>query len=416
MMTMVSKNKKQGVALVLGLAVFYLVKYGGPLAVEHLFNQRNFSLLNLLTRAQGQQSLGFYLGGIEQFLLGPVSLVLAGWVFLAGAARFLRGANPNIFGLAVLGFLILTRPEVLLYPVYGGDAIIGPWSEGIWLARNHFDYLALAKEPGFTFGGPKTYLFSIYPGFLALSMALTPSAKVCLFINHLLTFAMAAVMIALFREVLRRIYDEGTALLGSLVLLSFPLMQSQLEMINMEMPCLFFAFLSAYFLFRQKFMLAAVMSVVSALVKKTGAISCIAVFVVCSICFLLVPKYRYRWSVLATGGLALVAGAGIVLLSMHVVGHVGVFKLYSFRIVSDVLFAFFVVGTLLGLIRLALSWKMGWTLGPGEVQNLKYSAWGIFWLYAVLWFLLFTVFTDLAPRYKLLTYPFLFFVLFFFFF
>src|SRR3989338_3201886 len=129
-------------------------------------------------------------GRAEEILWGPLSILSAAIFLIIYIRRYLKEAAGRQIFLAVFIFLLIVKFEVLFFPPYG-EVVAGPFAEALWLKDHSFNYLALVHAHNFTTGGPKVYLFSIYPTFQALLMKLTPSVKVFLIINHALVFAMA---------------------------------------------------------------------------------------------------------------------------------------------------------------------------------------------------------------------------------
>ena len=266
------------------VSLFFYVKFQSPALITSWFNAHNYEWLNQLSGLpQGSvaqpRSLGFYLGQIDERVFGPLSQLISGILFMVLALLFLTKINTWKFGLAVFIYLFITKFEVLLFPPYG-DAIGGPFAEAIWLKHNSFNYAGLLQQPGYAAGGPKVYVFTVYPAYLALTMMLLPNVKFFLIIHHLLVFMMAASIVALFRDIAARVFSSQIAILLALALLYMPLFQSQTEAINMEMPCVAFVMLSAYALIKGKLNRASVTAMGAVLVKGIGLFSCAAVFLV----------------------------------------------------------------------------------------------------------------------------------------
>ena len=74
--------------------------------------------------------------------------MMSGLLLTAIVLVFLKNAKARAFGAMVFAYLVLTKIEVLFYPPYG-DAIGGPFSEAIWLARHGFDYVELFHQDGY---------------------------------------------------------------------------------------------------------------------------------------------------------------------------------------------------------------------------------------------------------------------------
>lgn len=290
----------------------FLIKFCAPNLTHYLYHN-HLHVLNALTHSPTSQDLIFYQGRIEEIIWGPLYMTLFGVAFMLALLKYGCEFTPLQFGLSVLAYLLVTKFEVLFFPLYG-DTASGPFMEAIWLRDHNFDFVGLSKEPLFDDGGAKTYLFTIYPAFMGLLLKLIPNPKVFLVINHLLSFIMTAVTLATFRQIVLRIANCKQANLLSVLLLSLPIVQSQAEAINMEMPLTMFGVLSVYFLTEKRVALAAIMAILAALVKIAGVILCATVFVVGAFLFLFDEK-RFRISQVLWGILAAALGLGLMYFS-----------------------------------------------------------------------------------------------------
>jgi len=227
------------IAILLCTSIFLVNQYYGNIVLELITEQR-YEVLNQWSGGEGRHLPDFYIGKIGDQIVGPLSNLVYHLVFVCFCLFYLKESSTKNFCLFVFLFLIATKFQVLFYPPYG-DAIGGPFAEAIWLKRNSFDYIGLFHQLGYAQGGPKVYFFSIYPSLLALLMTIIPSTKAFLMISHLFVFIMAAVIVTVSKLLLEKVFDKTTAIISSVILLSLPLFQSQLEAINMEMPSVFFA-------------------------------------------------------------------------------------------------------------------------------------------------------------------------------
>ena len=176
-------------AVLLFLSLLFLgTKYLGPRYIQHLYQNQEIDLFNIIIKAPSQHApLSFYLGRIHEIIIGPFSQVFAGLFLLSLIYLYFRQVSLKIFALIIFIFLVITKYEVLTFPPYG-DAIGGPFAEAIWLFQNSFNYQGLLNQPGYAAGGPKVYIFSIFPTYLALLMKCSPSVKVFIVFNHLVFF------------------------------------------------------------------------------------------------------------------------------------------------------------------------------------------------------------------------------------
>lgn len=288
--------------------LFYAVKYLSPLAIGHWFNGGAKGLLNALSFSAANQSLNFYTGKLEELYLGPLAMLLGGCAFLILCKKILVESSFKIFAAATFVFILLTRLEILFWPPYG-DSASGPFIEALWLLHNNFDYVKLSQQPGFVAGGPKVYLFSIYPTFMALLKSIIPHHKTFFLVNHLLGFTLGAGVVALLRQIMQKVTTKENAILVALCLLYLPLFQSQVEQINMEMPVTFFAILSLYYLIEKKLARASLMSMLAVLAKGVAVYISVTVFVAAIFLVLTDEKLKNKWTAVLWGSAALLFAA-----------------------------------------------------------------------------------------------------------
>ncbi len=276
-------NKKYFFPILAVLActvLFYLIKFYGPAATENLYNKGSFAVLDQISgNEESGRSLGYYQGKIEKVLLGPIKSVAAGIALLIICLIYLPQASSWKIGFTILIYLIATRFESLWGPIYG-ESITGPFTDAMWLYQNNLNYFGLLHQNTFVQGGVQIYPTSLYPFFLAVMMKLFPSAKLFLFVMHLLNFIQAAIIAVILRKMALKHFNTVTAMCVALLFVSLPLFQSMVEVVNMEMSCLFFGVLTIWFLAKGRWMLASLMALSSLFVKDPGIIACIMVFIV----------------------------------------------------------------------------------------------------------------------------------------
>jgi hypothetical protein len=385
------------------LYVFF--KYNSAFLIEDLFNQQSFPFLNKLAATSENQNLAYYQGRIEENMTGPLASVFGGLIFLGFSLVFLKKSSTLKFGLATLIFLLITKHEVLLFPPWG-DHVGGSLEEAVWLARNNFNYVELFHQPGSIYGGPKYFLFSIYPGIVAFLIKFFPTDWIA--IAHLLTFAFAAVIVAFLREILLKLFDETTALFTSLFLLALPLYQTMIEMINMDMTSTFFAFLSAYWLIQKRLGLATFMAIIAVWVKGSGAASCGAIFITCLGLFFFSKDFQNKPKLLFYGILALLMAFLQVFLRskfVHTVDmhHNSVKFLCGLpHFMGNQYLTHFFFFSLVGIAIVFWKEKLNLPL----FFNKHYIAIVMF-IQSVCWFLLHLNVSVMGPRYKLTLAPFL---------
>lgn len=393
---------------------FLLLQIQGPLLIRSLYEKQSFSLLNQLAGAPGLDSLGFYQGIIEDKWLGPLKQLISGLAFAIFAFVYLPNAGTRIFILAVFCYFLITRPEVLLFPPYG-DAIGGPFAEGIWLKRHSFDYAGLAREPSYVYGGPKVYLFTIFSSYLAAMMKVFSAPKVFLIVNHLLYFLMGAAVVAYFRKILAKVFPAGVAVLVPVLLLSLPLFQTQAEIINMEMPLVFFSTLAVYYLTEKKIWPACLFSILAAGVKGVGILICGSVFAVSLFLFLWGgPDTRLRGHVLAAGLTAL----GFIVLQVYAAFYVlnegGSVPLTGFGRGWPSIRSFPVTYLYAGALIIFITqyFRQARSLSPAGFLRQNYVPFVMF-ICAGAWYGFFINHMAVSPRYQLLLMPFSLFCIFY---
>ncbi len=396
--------KKHSILLLLfGWVAYFIIKLAGPVCVVRLFKEKVFVFLNWLSLNQGTQTLDFYQGRIQETFLGPATQSLA-FVLLAFMLwQYFRDVSLKVFAVIIFIFLLITKSEVLSFPPYG-DAIGGPFAEGLWLYQHGFNYAGLFHEPTFTVGGPRVYFFSLYPGFLALTLKLIPWTEVFLVFHHILTFALTAAVIAMSREYGRKVFEPVLAFLMALVLLALPLFQSQAEAINMEMPVTFFMVSSAYALVNKRWGQAAIFAILSAAVKGIGIIACGSVFIVLG--FVLFGArgtkeklYLGSLAFLCASSAVFIVGAKFLFRDAHVQQGMVQWDAGWPSLKNEFIFYLFLAACVLVLFDLLkrLSRK----------QKVEIFVPGVIGLFAAGWFLLFLNFYAVSPRYRVALYPFL---------
>lgn len=395
-------------------ALYFCVKLQGGRLTQGLYAQGNFSLLNKIVQAQGMQPVDFYLGRMEEAVFGPLSLVISGLLFTAFSFFYLKDSSLKKFGLYVFLYLLIVKFEVLFFPPYG-DAIGGPFAEAIWLKDHLFDYIGLYHQPGYALGGPKVYLFSLYPTFLAILLKIIPNTTIFLIANHLIVFVFAATIVALFRWMLLKTFKSETALLAAIFLISLPLFQSQVEAINMEMSGLFFSMIAVVYLIQKKFWQAVILSAVATLFKDTAVCLCAAVFVVALLVFFFDEEKKHQKGVLFFGILAIGLAFIRVLLKyfihdQHVsAGMINILAGWPSLKTSPIFLSFLLSLVILAALgaKSVLHYFKKEKIKAVNILLKNYYAPLVVFIYSAMWFLLFINFYVVSPRYRILLYPFI---------
>ena len=399
------------------VAVYFVIKYQSPHWIELLFQRGALGLFDLIIHDAKTHTLDYYLGRVHELVFGPLEMVVSGLALLLICRRYLKNANGLVFGAAIFAYLLITKWEVLFFPPYG-EAGAGPLAEAIWLYRHHFDYVGLFHQASYSDGGPKVYLFSIYPGFIALLLTLMPTVAGFIFIYHVLMLMAAATVVALFGGILLKIYDREIAMLLSLILLALPLFQSMTEFIDMEMMCLFFAVAAVYFLADKRIALAGIMAIMSSAVKAPGSITCAAIFTAGVGLFLFDAEFKKKPKVLLWSAVPLLFGFVKLYLVKTFVRYAPVPAgkiafLIGWRPLLESKFLLLFLG--LSLFGILWVWD---TERNVKAQNNKpfcvrhFIPW-VNIIFVLIWFAMYLNVSVMGPRYKLLLAPFLLFSVFF---
>jgi len=263
-----------GVLLIVLGSFFTVLNVKFPAMAEGLYAQRKIDLLKKISFTDEKQIRppAYYIGKIEDAWVGPLTSLVSGGLFLLFCLWFLQGAGGFNFGAAAFLYLLLSRFQVLFYPPYG-DSLFAVLSEPLWLVRHHLDWIGLLQQKTFALGGPLQYPESIYPQFIALLMYFSPSPQAFLLLNHLIVFAAGAVLVATLREILMEFCDAKRATLGAILFLALPIIQCQVELLNMEIVCACFAAACLLMVLRKNFFWASAMAAFSVIVKVPGAIA-----------------------------------------------------------------------------------------------------------------------------------------------
>lgn len=388
----------------IGVALFYAIKFVSPHWVAYLFRDGNFTLLNTIVNSPVNENLDFYSGRIEEILFGPLTQLISGLLFAWICLRNFVNISGWKFALVIFIFLLFTKFEVLMFPPYG-DAIGGPFAEALWLSQHGFDYVGLFHQPSYDVGGPRVYLFSIYPTFLAVFLKIIPSTAVFLVIQHLLVFFMASAIVAMTRAICLKVFNPSIATLSALVLLYLPLFQSQVEAINMEMSSALFIVWSAYALLQNKNGLAVLFAIVSALIKGTGVLACGGAAIV--LCFKIFQAKAmgerlklFVWVFTLTAFGALLVSLKFIFKDAHINEGMVRFAAGWPSMRNEFVFYLFLFCSTVFLIYYGVAKVL-------KKQEKDFLTPLVMLSFAAMWFLLFINFYAVSPRYRVALYPFL---------
>jgi len=397
-------------------SVFYFyLKQNGSSLIELLYSNGQIEFLNQICQVNQKQSLPYYIDQAQVILLGPLQVLIAGLLFLSLCLKYLTHSNPFRFGLAVFIYLVITKYDALFFPPYG-ESITGPFSDAIWLVHHNLDYLGLLKQDTFATLGPQIYPTSIYPLFLATLMTILPTAKVFLVVIHLIVFSMTASIVSVFRNILLKRTDKTVAICGAILLISLPLLQSMSELINMEIPCLFFAIFSVNAIICRKFAQASIFSVLSLLVKAPGSIFCALVFICAVLLFFIEPHAKDRWQRLFWGSGAVFLAILKGIIRSHIIGEQTINNTVGFLLGWPNLRHMTVLWIFISafvLILLLTIWNNRRNFRALIEQWSKHFHVSVMLMAASMWFLLYLNFSVMGYRYEVLLAPFFIFTLFY---
>ncbi|HQL41312.1 MAG TPA: glycosyltransferase 87 family protein, partial [Candidatus Omnitrophota bacterium] len=301
-------NKKDAAFFWISFAVLicvsFLAKFASGWIVRALYASNSMDLLSMLTGARQLFPVEFYIGQLDDRFFGPLSILSSAVAFLWLGLRFLPQWTSTRMFVYFLVYFVVSRWETFLFPPYG-DSASGPMMEAVWLLQNNFDFIKLSQQPLFIVGGPKAYLFSLYPAFQALLMKFTPTPQAYLIVSHGITYLFSAAVMTLFFKILLRIWDAPKSFLLTFLLLSLPLTQSQVEQINMEVPTLIFIVAAFYYLAKKDVLKAAIFSGLAIFVKIYALFAAATIFVSGLFLFFFDEEKRGKRSILFSSFLAI---------------------------------------------------------------------------------------------------------------
>jgi hypothetical protein len=174
----------------------------------------------------------------------------------------------------LFALILIVRWSVLDSPPYF-DFALGIWREAEYLARTGFDYRSLRYEcdtSSSEMGGPRCYMISAIPTFLAVGYRTLPLPTGPVIAYHLVVFAVAALSVVIFYEMLRERMGVFASLAGSLALITTPILCVQVDMLGFEMLLVTTAMLWLRSMSKQRYGWAIVWSIAGFFVKATGAL------------------------------------------------------------------------------------------------------------------------------------------------
>jgi len=391
--------------------IYFLLKYFCANVTEGIFASGRLDFLNHISGVEENRSLDFYAGHLHDRIIGPALQVISAFLLTGFSLKYLTNSRKLIFGLAIFVYLVITKWEALSFPCYG-EAGSSPIAEAIWLFRNSFDYPSLLNQPNFNVGGPKVYMFSLYPSYVAVFLKIIPSIKAFYVIYHLNMFAFGSVVISLFREMLNPAFGKKVGILGAILFLVLPLFQAMVELVNMEMMCLFFVILSMYFLSLKRIIAASILAVLAALAKGPGGIATATCFFVGVILFLFDEEQRFKFRNIIFGLISFIIGASkLYLLRTYVNVEqtpdrtirmlIGLPNIKGCNLIL-LFYSLVVIATVFVFIK-----ELTFRKKERMLFFLRHYIVGVAFTVVTLWLVVYSNISVMGPRYKLIMSPFL---------
>lgn len=184
--------------------------------------------------------------------------------------------SKKIIFLIWFGALLIINFNTFWDPPYW-DAIMGIYTQGVWLFHHGFDYSLLLKQPGYHLGGPNISLFCLFAPFFALLLKIFPVSLIFFFF-HILVNAMAAFSLLL----AQLFFQEKSRFSGwiwCLLILFFPIWNAQTASIYLEISIAFFCILSFYQFYKKRMGLAALFCFLGVFTKEISLIQALAYIV-----------------------------------------------------------------------------------------------------------------------------------------
>jgi hypothetical protein len=227
---------------------------------------RHFDPQKSLDEEQSVSTISPHSGETERWNHLPSATLPRAWTHWA----------PAIVFLGSFLILLVTRREITTSPP--GVDQIGLMAEANFLYESGFDYEALRTLTPMDQGGAcRAYVTTVLPSLIALFRVAGCSVQQSIVAYHLFIFIMAAGVCASFYVLLSRRTDPSTALLAMAAMAFTPLLSTQVDMITLEIPMVFFALLAAIAVSRQRLGWAILASFAAFAMKNTGIVVILAI-------------------------------------------------------------------------------------------------------------------------------------------
>ena len=317
------------------------------------------------------------------------------------------------FGVYLLLFaaLLVLNARSLADPPYW-DALLGSFTQAVWLARHDMDVMGLlTTQPSYPEGGPLVYPFNVYPYAVALLYRTGLAPAQVFVVLHVVNLAFAALALVSLLRLAKGWLPRPLPWLVTLAFACTPIFQSLSAQMNMDMPLTACTFASIRCLRDERYRASFVWAAFALAIKPTAVILIAANALVSALRVVAPVRFvREPTPIDPQGARMAAAGHGVLLgvfaLELWVGGKIGrspeyvdplggVLPLFTRRLWVMPEYGLAFVGFLLSLPYVAwLAWKR-------RLSELELEL-GIFLLAFAMFF---AQFTNTLPRYFFQSYP-----------
>src|ERR1043166_6845214 len=89
--------------------LYFFIKFAIHPFIESLYQKGRFATLNKIAQVKGEESLDFYVGWLDDTVIGPIIQMIAGLFLLGYGLVYLKDAEAKIFGIAIFVYLLVTK-------------------------------------------------------------------------------------------------------------------------------------------------------------------------------------------------------------------------------------------------------------------------------------------------------------------
>ncbi|MFO0949433.1 MAG: hypothetical protein U1D30_26555 [Planctomycetota bacterium] len=193
-----------------------------------------------------------------------------------------RHWRAGVFVLAITVLIAILRREIIDAPPYY-DFGFSVWLEARYLANSGLDYWGLRYDEQFLLakeGGTRAYMTSVLPTVIAIFLRVFPTTRGALIAYHGFTFFCAGIVAYSIHAILRRRLGHIRAFLLVVVMMTTPVLCTQIDMMGMEIPLAAMTSLAALALDRGAYGWSVVAAFGAFLMKASGLIVSVALSVV----------------------------------------------------------------------------------------------------------------------------------------